>query len=199
MDKELLKPQKWDPGISFVIIAQSNIPGKSLSHINAFLWTSSSLVSHGLAFRSQCRYFSWTLLYKCYRKCLLFCLEKIQSYFWSLTSTSSNTLPAQSSSGPITTEAPKLDSSSVCYCLGSCPQLRLSFYLPESKSRTRLKWLSSSSSSSIVQTNVFALLTMILRLYGPVSQSIQGSATILQGNYLYIALSLIQLNKLSDL
>lgn len=37
MDKELLKPQKSDPGIGFGIIAQSNIPGKSLNHINAFL------------------------------------------------------------------------------------------------------------------------------------------------------------------
>ena len=92
MDKVLLKPQKSDPGISFVIIAQSNIPGKSLNHINAFLWTSSSLVSHGLAFHSQCRWFSWTLLYKCYGECLFFCLEKTQSYFQSLTSASSNIL-----------------------------------------------------------------------------------------------------------
>lgn len=103
---------------------------------------------------------------------------------WSLTSTSSNTLPSQSSSGPTTTEAPKVASSSVCYCPGSCPQLRLSFYLPE---------------SGTVQTTAFAFLTMILRLHGPVSQSVRGSATTLQGNYLYIALSLIQLSKLSDL
>lgn len=92
MDKELLKPQKSDPGIGFVITAQSNIPGKSLNHINAFLWTSLSPVSHGLAFHSQCRCFSWTLLYKCYRECLFFCLEKTQSYFRSLTSASSSIL-----------------------------------------------------------------------------------------------------------
>lgn len=92
MEEELLKPQKWDPGISSVVTAQSKIPGKSLSHINAFPWTSSSLLSHGLAFQLQCKCFPWTLLYRCYRERLFFCLEKTQSYFWSLSSASSNIL-----------------------------------------------------------------------------------------------------------
>ena len=114
-----------------------------------------------------------------------FCLEKTQSYFWSLTSTSSNTFPGQSSSLVPPPQRHLSWTPAMCLlCLGSCPQLRLSFYLPE---------------SSIVQTNVSPLLTMILHLHGPVSQSIQGSATIIQGSHLYIALSLIQLNKLSDL
>lgn len=41
MDEWLLKPQEWDPGISAAAMAQSKIPGKSRSHIDALLWTSS--------------------------------------------------------------------------------------------------------------------------------------------------------------
>lgn len=77
MDKELLRLQKkWDFGISFAIIDQSNIPGKSLSHISAFLCMSSPLVLRGFAFNPQSKCFSWTLFYKHNRECLSFCLER---------------------------------------------------------------------------------------------------------------------------
>lgn len=117
--EELLKPQKWDPEISFIIKAQSKIPGShsatsKLSFEHLSLWCPMGLLS------ILCRCFSWTLLYKYYRESLFFCLEKTQSYFCSVTSTSSKILESSSPYGPTITEAQADSSSQLHCCLNSC-------------------------------------------------------------------------------
>lgn len=156
MGGELLKPQKWDPGVCFVIIAQSNITGQSLNRINAFLWTVSLLLLLGFAFSSQSRCFSWILLCRNYRDCLFSGWEKAQSCCWSVTSASSKILGNPPLWSHLYTGAP------------TRPQL--SSLLP-SRRLSSPKIVFLHPESGLVQTIVFSVLAVTLCLLGPVSQS----------------------------